>query len=332
MDLFGKKDELQIIAFQTYGTQTHFYARGRALEDEEIDLADKGWFRLLINTYKRFDTDEVGSSPIEIALKDGRTMRGTTDNEGYYLIDNTMEGLGVLTNEEGWLSYEISYADPYLKRDIKSQNRFPGELLIPNRDATFGVISDIDDTILHTGVASFLKWRVIINTFFRNAAMRIPLQGASEFYHLLHSGRKGKLANPIFYVSNSPWNLYRYLEFFLTKNNFPKGPILLRSMSDTFGKRKTGKPHKTHEIENILKTYPTLQFVLIGDSGELDADNYKAIDAQFPGRILAIYLRDVGHRKKMQRIKSLFSDHSTPVLFVESSEQAIVHATAIGLI
>lgn len=189
MELFGKKDKLQIIAFQTYGTQSHFYARGRALEDEEIDLADKGWFRLLINTYKRFDTDEVGHTTIETTLPDGRTMNETTDNGGYYLIDNAMEGLGVLTNEEGWLSYEISYANLSLKRGIKSQNRFPGEMLIPNLDASFGVISDIDDTILHTGVASFLKWRVVINTFFRNAAKRIPLKGASEFYHMLHRGR-----------------------------------------------------------------------------------------------------------------------------------------------
>lgn len=36
MALF-KKDPLQIIAFQSYGTDTHFYLRGRALQHESID-------------------------------------------------------------------------------------------------------------------------------------------------------------------------------------------------------------------------------------------------------------------------------------------------------
>ena len=38
MAFFGTKDKLQIIGFQGYGTDSHFYARGRALEDEQIDL------------------------------------------------------------------------------------------------------------------------------------------------------------------------------------------------------------------------------------------------------------------------------------------------------
>ncbi len=332
MGIFGKKDQLQIIAFQTYGTKDHLYARGRALEDEEIDLVEKGWYGILRNTYKRFETDEIKNTPIDLALSDGRSVAGHTDNHGYFLIDNSLSGLDVLTNSEGWLPYEISYSDPFLKRTIKAENRFPGEILIPPTNADYGVISDIDDTILHTGVASFLKWKALYNTFFKTASIRVPLKGAAEFYHQLHRGSSGSGANPIFYVSNSPWNLYRYLEFFLTKNRFPKGPILLRSMAATLGNRKTEKPHKTHEIENILKTYPKLKFVLIGDSGEHDADIYKAINEQYPNRILAIYLRDVGHRKRMKRIKTLFADYHTPVSFVEDSDQAEIHAKELGLI
>jgi len=32
-----KKDPFQIITFQSYGSDTHFYLRGRALEDESIN-------------------------------------------------------------------------------------------------------------------------------------------------------------------------------------------------------------------------------------------------------------------------------------------------------
>ena len=46
-----KKDPLQIIAFQTYGTVNHIYLRGRALEDENINLEKNGAFKLLFNTW-----------------------------------------------------------------------------------------------------------------------------------------------------------------------------------------------------------------------------------------------------------------------------------------
>lgn len=332
--MFGSKDRLQIIAFQSYGTDDHFYARGRALEDEDIDLGKKGFFNLIWNTFKRFETDEIRDTGVKIALKEGRTLEGTTDTRGYYRIDVPVENLRELANEEGWVNYEISYSGPGLKREILHQNCFPGELLIPSKKANFGVISDIDDTILHTGVVSSLKWKVVFNTFFKRPGQRTPLEGAAQLYGLLHRGKSGSAANPIFYVSHSPWNLYRYLEMFLTENDFPKGPILLRNFPTWGGIGKEGeKPQKQKEILNILKTYPELKFILIGDSGEHDADIYIEIAEQHPDNILAIYLRSVDHKRKMKRIKGLFEKYKlTPVLLVESSEQAIEHARENGFI
>ncbi|MDB4292548.1 DUF2183 domain-containing protein [Maribacter sp.] len=334
MGIFGKKDKLQLIAFQAYGTDSHFYARGRALEDEEIDLAQKGFFPLIWNAFKRFETDEIKNTPLRLTLSDGRSYMATTDKNGYYRIQENSDNLRGLCNAEGWLTYEIGYADAEMRREILHENRFPGEVLIPSKETEFGVISDIDDTILHTGVVSSLKWKVVVNTLFKRASKRLPLEGAAEFYHLLHRGKSGQCANPIFYVSHSPWNLYRYLEFFLTNNNFPKGPILLRSFSDFRPRRSQGeKPQKQKEIQNILKTYPDMKFILIGDSGEHDADIYMEIAAAYPHSIAAIYLRSVKHRKKMIRIKGLVENFKlTPALLVESSAQAIAHARENGFI
>lgn len=333
MGLF-KKDKLQIIAFQTYGTENHFYARGRALEDESIDLEQKGIFNLLINTYKRFETDEVGDTPISISLKDNTSIAGETDREGYYLVDKRVDDLALMANEEGWVNFEISFTDTDLKREILHKNRFPGEVLIPSQEASFGVISDIDDTILHTGVVSSLKWKVAINTVFKRATKRLALEGAAEFYHKLHRGKTGKESNPIFYVSHSPWNLYRYLELFLKTNNFPKGPILLRSMSSFKSRNRTEDlPQKQKEILNILKTYPKLSFILIGDSGEKDGDIYQEIARQFPDQVTAIYLRSVKDSKRMLRIKNLYTDFKDiPYLIVEKTEDAITHAKENGFI
>ena len=328
------KDPLQIIAFQSYGSNTHLFARGRALEDEYIDLMRKNIFSMVLNTYKRFETDEIKRTNLNLKLSDNTILKVKTDDNGYYKFEANLTDLEKLTNDQGWLSFELSYDDVNIKRSIQNQNCFPGEMLIPSAKAKFGVASDIDDTILHTGVVSTLKWRVIYNTVFKNVKRRLPLEGAANFYHQLHRGVDGDNANPIFYVSHSPWNLYRYLEFFLKQNGFPKGPILLRSLSDFLSRKKVEeKPQKQKEILNLLKTYPNLPFILIGDSGEHDVDIYIEIAEKFPNRILAIYLRSVAHKKRMLRVKGLVDNYkSVPVLLVKNSGQAIDHAKAHGFI
>ena len=89
-----KKDPLQIIAFQSYGTNSHFKIHGRALEDEAINLEDKSLWSLIVNTWKRFETDEVKRVGLDIKLPNGRIFSTITDNHGYFKIE---EKDGVLT-------------------------------------------------------------------------------------------------------------------------------------------------------------------------------------------------------------------------------------------
>ncbi|MBT0607549.1 DUF2183 domain-containing protein [Aequorivita echinoideorum] len=329
-----KKDPLQIITFRSYGTSNHLYIKGRALEDENIDLSKKGFFTLLWNTYKRFETDLIKNTPLKVTLPDGRIIQTKTDHHGYFLIDETIEGLHPLVDENGWLHYKISFVEDFPKRKIQQNNSFKGEVMITSETAEFGVISDVDDTIMHTGLTSRFKWKVLKNTVFKRAEKRIPLEGAADFYEKLQNGSTGNQSNPIFYVSHSPWNLYRYLEYFLQKNHFPKGPILLRSFGNIFQKKtQAEKPQKQKEIINILKTYPQLPFILIGDSGEHDPDIYIEIAESHPERILAIYMRSVNHSRKMLRVKGLFENYETvPVLLVSESSAAVAHAHKQGFI
>jgi len=329
-----KKDPLQIISFLSYGTKSHFYTRGRALEDETIDLERKSLWGLFVNTFKRFESDEIKHTPIQVKLPNGKIFETKSDEDGYFKVDVTTEDLHELADNKGWLQFEMAYTDGTLNREIREGNRFLGELIIPNNNVEFGVISDIDDTIVHTGVVSRLKWRVIYNTVFKNAKNRVPLEGAADFYQKLHKGKSGNNANPIFYVSHSPWNLYRYLDYFLKQNNFPKGPILLRSFRTILKKKtKDFKPQKQIEIEHILNTYQDLEFILIGDCGEHDPDIYLHLAKAFPNKIKAIYLRSVDHAKKMERIKELVNNQNhTPTLIVEDSKLAITHAEKLNFI
>lgn len=138
----------------------------------------------------------------------------------------------------------------------------------------------------------------------------------------------------MFYLSNSPWNMYQYLKLFLDFNKFPKGPILLRNFTTPFDRNlKPEKPHKQKEIINILKTYPDLKFILIGDSGEHDASIYTEIAVQYPERILAIYLKSVKHKRQMNRIRSIVDEFkTTPVLMADTSGDAQIHAKENGFI
>lgn len=329
-----EKDPLQIHGYQSYGTHEHIYLLGRALEDEGVNLEKTGFVNAFKNAYRQFRSDELSHAKIKVKLPDNRVLYTVTDEEGYFKVDEKLANLKDLTNEEGWLQLELAYDDENQKRLVTNDNRFAAQMLIPSDKAEYGVISDIDDTMLKTGVTSLLKWRVILNTLFKGVGKRTPFTGAADFYKKLHLGKSGSASNPMFYVSNSPWNLYHYLEAFIKNNSFPKGAILLRDFRTPFDRTpKPEKPHKQQEIRNILKTYPDLQFVLIGDSGEHDADIYIEIAEEYPERIKAIYLRSVTHEKRAFRVRGLLEKFEvTPALLVKDSTAAEDHAREQGLI
>lgn len=330
----GKTRNIRLVPYRSYGTGSHLYLLGRALYNEKLEmLQSQSFFHTLKNTYKQFESDEISKIKIGLQIPDGPLLTETTGKEGYYLFNKTTTlNLKAFANEEGWAKFQLSFLEKPKNSRIASENKFAAEMLIPRATAKYGIISDIDDTIMHTGVTSFLKWRVAHNSLFKHAYKRVSLKGAPEFYDRLHLGRSGKDQNPVFYLSNSPWNLYQYLKIFLDINNFPKGPILLRDFSSPFG-RKPEKPHKQKEMINILNTYPHLNFILIGDSGEHDPRIYTDIAMKFPDRILAIYLRTVKHKKRMRKVKDLIENFtSVPVLSIETSEEAEIHAKEHGFI
>lgn len=329
-------EQIYIVPYRSYGTYSRVYVKGRVLDNEPLKIVkDQSIYRTIKNTWKQFDSFEIPDASVELVIPDKVDLQRQTNNEGYFLFDKTIdENLSEHASEEGWVDYQVFYRDEVEGKTELLADPFRGEFLVPHVDSEFGVISDIDDTILHTGVTSFLKWRLLKNSLLTNAYKRIPLKDAPDLYQKLHLGKSGKNRNPVFYLSNSPWNMYEYLKLFLDHNQFPKGPILLRDLRTPFESTiKPEKPHKQKEITNILKTYPDMKFILIGDSGEHDASIYTEIAAQYSDRILAIYLRSVKHKKQMQRVRSLIDNFDTvPVLLAENSEEAEKHARENGFI
>jgi len=328
-----RKKALRINAYHGYGNQQCFRATGRALEDENISFSpSQNIFQTIWTIFKQLESDEIKYAPILIHLSNGDIIETQTDPEGYYNVEIPFTNTS--SNNQKWITYSVSFDTKKIKGSISQQNNFGSQMLIPSTTAQFGVISDIDDTILHTGVASLFKWRLIANTIFKSLHKRTATKGMVSFYQKLQKGTQIVSENPFFYVSNSPWNLYDYLTFFIEKHKFPKGPILLRDFRTFLDKTPKPKlPHKESEILNLLKLYPNLSFILIGDSGEKDIDIYTKIATQYPKRILAIYLRSVPSKRKEKRTKKIMSSFDlVPIILIKSIEKAMVHAKKTGFI
>ena len=63
--------------------------------------------------------------------------------------------------------------------------------------------------------------------------------------------------------------------------------------------------HKLGPIRRILETYPALSFVLLGDSGQQDPELYLRVLREHPGRICAIYIRDVSATRRDRQVDEL---------------------------
>jgi phosphatidate phosphatase APP1 len=276
------------------------------LEDEGFRAsadADSRW-RNLIRFYKRLESDEVPGA----RLRAGKTQ-AVTDREGYFRLE--LKG----SFRPGWNDVELELLHP-------AAARATARVLVPLKEARFGVISDIDDTVVTSNVTS--KVRMIMTVALTNARTRKPFKGVAAFYRALHAG-----VNPVFYVSKSPWNLYAPIVEYLDVQGLPPGPVMLRD----FGFRAE-KEHKRKAIEEILTTYPKLKFVLSGDSGEQDPEIYADIVRRFPDRVRAIYIRSV-NRKRVSEIQELaleVANTGCQLVLAEDAETAAVHAAAEGLI
>jgi phosphatidate phosphatase APP1 len=170
------------------------------------------------------------------------------------------------------------------------------------------------------------KLRMLLTVALSNARTRKPFQGVGAFYRALHAG-----VNPFFYVSKSPWNLYVPLAEYLELQGLPEGPIFLRNLG-----LRMPRDHKCVAIEAILKAYPKLPFVLIGDSGEKDPEIYREIVRRFPSRIRVIYIRSVNRDpKRIAAIEKLIEEVAKTgcqLVLAPDSEFAAAHAAAEGLI
>lgn len=156
-----------------------------------------------------------------------------------------------------------------------------------------GVISDVDDTIMVTQAPSM--WRAAYNLLLLNPNKRAPVPGMGVFFN--------KIADifpdaPFFYLSTSPWNVESSIRHFIANHGYPEGPLLLRDLDPrprTFV--PSGVQHKLEFAEQLMSDFPDMKFILIGDDGQRDPTTYATIARRYPGRVLAIGIRQLSPKE-----------------------------------
>lgn len=326
--LTGFRGPLLVLPYLGYGTPEQLTLFGRVLRDRGIAPASdaRTAWRNLLDFYRRLESDEVPGARLLARFQD-QAAEVVADREGYFSLS-----LAPARPLEpcSWHEIELELLEPRTRRGTVQAI---GRVLVPPPSARFGVISDIDDTILWTNVKNRL--RMVLTVALSNAHTRKPFKGVAAFYRALHRGVSGTEENPIFYVSKSPWNLYTPLLEFMEVQGIPPGPLLLRDYGHhmLFSREDD---HKAQNIEHILRAYPHLPFVLIGDSGEQDPEIYARVLHAHPQRIRVIYIRNVDpNPTRIEAIDRLIEEvrpTGCQLVLIPDSEFAATHAAAEGLL
>jgi len=250
------------------------------------------------------------------------------EDDGFFSFEIFWESSAI----RGWQKVLVKLEEEkYISRQIESE----GEIYIPY-PSQYAFISDIDDTFL---ISHSVKLRKKLYALFtKNAHSRKPFEGVVNHYNLLaRGGQVDGNNNPFFYVSGSEWNLYDLILEFSRSNHLPKGIFLLSAIKGITQFWKSGSNNlmtKFARIVRIIEAFPHLHFVLMGDDSQLDADIYESVVKHFPGKIYAVYMRQVGEtRRKETEIKMKeMQGLSVNCCYFKHSAEAVIHSKTIGLV
>jgi phosphatidate phosphatase APP1 len=275
---------------------------------------------VLRTSLNRFLTVEAAGAAITVRTP-GTEVTVRSDRDGY--VDAVVDDPGLAP---GWHDVELTLAGETVRTPV----------LVVSPDVRLGLVSDVDDTILETGLTRGLEFLRI--TLLTEVTERAPLPGAAALYRALVC-RTGEAGLPVFYLSTSPWNLHEVLMEFIALRGFPFGPLLLTDWGPGRGNlfRIGAREHKLGLIDRILDEHPDLALLLVGDTGQLDPEIYAAAARTHPGRIRAIYVRrtnalDVRRRAEVDALAAEVTAEGVPMLAVDDSVQIAEHAASLGLL
>lgn len=322
---------MHVIVYRGYVADNVAKVRVRVVEEPELpgDSRIPYWDVMQANLRRHGALAIVGVD-VELRIA-GHSAHETTDSRGFANFSLPVPKLAA-----GW---HDAHAVTTPIEDGESASG-SGRVLKPAAKAPFAVISDIDDTILVSGLTEGLT--ALKQTLLRDANTRSAVRGMASLYRGLTRGVPGpsgarKPSPAFFYVSTGSWSFYEMLQQFIQLRAFPQGPMFLTEWGPTERYvRRSGAEHKRMAIRRLFEAYPDTDFVLIGDSGQRDALTYEEMAREFPGHVRLILIRQVGSAKDERNVE--LSKHATalrgegiPLYLVPDAAHAADLAHALGL-
>ena len=320
---WSASDPLMIAPYLSYANEHEIIIRGRVLENEGIVVKeDDGKWDNFVNSIKRMETDEAEEVKVLIRFQE-KEYECITNDEGYFKLTIPTSLTPTASGNIQWATAYLSL--PEYKNDKNEPIQAQVKIQLPHLQTKYALIADMDDTILESHVNSFLKLRLLYETFIKSPHARLAFENIAPVLHKLVQNNKGEQINPIFYLSHSPWNLYELLIQFIQKNDIPLGPFFLRDFGYKKGQEKYEyQHHKALRIEHLMNFHSNLSFILIGDATEHDVDVYTEAYKRNPSRVLKIIIRATAKEEKNEHVRDAMAlNPNAPIYLIEHSDEIL---------
>ncbi|MGL5405317.1 MAG: App1 family protein [Propionibacteriaceae bacterium] len=270
----------RVISYTGYGNTQRARVMGRIVLSppgaEEIEHLLPESIQAFLNRrgWRNFFVSACVNAPYLIHVN-GHTYPARSDRGGYIDIRIPHHGL-----EPGM--QQITIETPQVSAAL-------ADVLIVGDDTEFGLISDVDDTILSTFLPRPLlaAW----NSFVLTEEARTPVPGMASMYNQLLADNSGA---PIFYLSTGSFDTVPFLHRFLHRNNYPAGPFLMTDWGPTnTGWFRSGMEHKARSVRQLANDFPQIKWLLVGDDGQHDLTIYGDFAQERPDAVCAIAIRQL---------------------------------------
>lgn len=180
--------------------------------------------------------------------------------------------------EPGWQTFTFS---------VENQEPVETTAFIVAESTHFGVVSDVDDTVMVTALPRpfIAAW----NSFVVDEHARIPVPGMAV---LLDQVLREYPGAPMVYLSTGAWNVAPTLRRFLGRHLFPAGSMLLTDWGPTHDRWfRSGREHKLTNLRRLATEFPHVKWLLIGDDGQHDESIYSEFMDEHPNSVAGVAIR-----------------------------------------
>lgn len=227
-----------------------------------------------IRGWRSFTSVHVPHYPVQVLIDGTPVTKVASDRGG--VIDHVVR----VKLTPGWHTITLQ---------AEGAERSDAPVFVADPAARFGLLSDIDDTILNTALPKpfVAAW----NSFIVDEHARTSTPGMPVLYDHLLAKHPGA---PAIYLSTGAWNVAPALSRFLERNLYPMGAMLLTDWGPTTDRWfRSGKEHKTRELERLAREFPDIKWVLVGDDGQHDEELYQQFATAHPENVAAVAIRQL---------------------------------------